>query len=211
MRSDKLWRWALVGALVVIGAGIWRGGVVPAQAQGGANAGGNCCVAVVRLNEVLNKLNEKAVRENELKAFFEEREGVVNAILSSLKSIEEELRLMPRDAPDRRNKLEERARLAARAEAEAKIAQAVAEDRKKRMELELFDQIRAAASEIAKRQGLAVVLSDDSDVEVPETASYREVQMSMISRRVMYSGSSVDISSQVATYMNNQFKVSPQP
>lgn len=208
MRSDKLWRWALVGALVVIGAGIWRGGTVPAQAQAGAS-GGNCCVAVVRLNEVLNKLNEKAIRENELKAFFEEREGVVNAILSNLKSIEEELRLMPRDAPDRRTKLEERARLAARAEAEAKIAQAVAEDRKKRMELEMFEQIRTAAGEIAKRQGLSVVLSDDSDIDVPETAGYREVQMSMISRRLLYAGSSVDISSQVATYMNNQFKSNP--
>jgi len=211
MRSDKLWRWALVSALVVIGAGIWRGGTVPAQAQAGAGAGGNCCVAVVRLNEVLNKLNEKAVRESELKAFFEEREGVVNAILSNLQSIESELKMMPRDAPDRRTKLEERARLAARAEAEAKIAQAVAEDRKKRMELELFDQIRAAAGEIAKRQGLAVVLSDDSDIDVPENASYREVQMSMISRRLMYAGSSVDISSQVATYMNNQFKSNPRP
>lgn len=206
MRSEKLWRWALVGALVVIGSGLWRATVPMASAQGGAAARMDCCVGVVRLNDVLNKLTEKAVREDELKRFFEEREGAVNQILASLQAVESELKLMPKDAPDRRMKLEERARLGAKADAEAKIAQAVAEDRKKRMELELFGKIRDAVREIAQRKGLAVVLSDDSDIDIPETASYREVQMGLVTRRLMYSNQSVDISSEVATFLNNQFK-----
>jgi Skp family chaperone for outer membrane proteins len=189
----------------MVGAALWRGGGQTASAQGGA-VPNPCCVGVLRLNDVLNALEEKARLEADLKLFFSEKEAEVNALLDKVKAAEEELKLLSRDAPDRGAKLADYAKLRGQARVNAQVAQAEAEERKKQMELQLFGRIREAAAAVAKRQGLMLVLVDDSGLEIPDNAEYRDVQGAMMSRRALYADPGVDISSQVANYLNNQFK-----
>lgn len=205
MEGRKLWHWSVLGLVALTGGYALRMASQPANANA-MMAASPCCVGVIRLNEVLEKLEEKSVREAELKSFFENRESAVNALLDRVKSLREDLKLLPQDAPDRSAKREEYARLGAQAKVEADLSQVLAAEKKKLMELDLFNKIRAAASVVADRQGLLIVLNDDSQVEIPDTAEYREVQGAMVNRRVMFATQSVDISAEVANYMNNEFK-----
>ena len=205
MEGRKLWHWSVVGVVALSGSLVWRMASEPANAEAAA-AAAPCCVGVVRLNDVLSKLDEKSVEEAKLKAYFEERETAVNSMRQRVSTLRDELKLLPTDAPDRNAKREEYARLGAQSKIEEQLAQVLAIEKKKMMELDMFNKIRAAVAIVAERQGLSVVFNDDSMMEIPDEAEYREVQGAMISRRVMFASQSVDISAEVANYMNNEFK-----
>lgn len=204
MEGRNLWRWSVVGLVALSGGLGWRLASTPAHAE--ANNAMPCCVGVLRLNDVLSKLDEKAVRETELKVFFDKKEAEVNALLDRVKALREELKLLPKDSPDRAAKREEFARLGAQAKIEADISQVLAAEKKKLMELDMFNKIKDSAAIVAQRQGLSLVLNDDSKLDIPEEAEYRDVQNAMINRRVLFAADTVDISADVANYMNNEFK-----
>lgn len=205
MEGRNLWRWSVVGMVALSGTLGWLIASSPASAEATA-AASPCCVGVLRLNDVLSKLDEKSVRETELKKFFDEREKAVNALLDRVKTLREELKLLPKDSPDRNAKREEYARVGAQAKIEADLSQVLAAEKKKLMELDMFNKIKDAAATVAQRQGLSLVLNDDSQVEIPDDAEYRDVQNAMINRRVLFAADTVDISAEVANYMNNEFK-----
>lgn len=205
MQGRSFWRLSVIGLLALSGTLAWRMTATPANANNTA-AAAPCCVGVIRLNDVLSQLDEKSVQETKLKAFFDEREQAVNALLERVKALREELKLLPTDAPDRPAKREEYARVGAQAKIEADLSQVLAAEKKKLMELDMFNKINDAAAVVAQRQGLSLVLNDDSKLEIPEDAEYREVQGAMINRRVLFAAGTVDISADVANYMNNEFK-----
>lgn len=206
MRANTFGRLAMIATMGLLCGVPSPAPVTHAQVSSSTASANN--VGVVKLNDVLNALDEKSSREAELKRIFAEKEAQVNAVLDRVKALEAEIKLLPKDSPTRNAKREEYARLRAQARIEAQIAQATAEEKKKQMEIELFEKIKDATAEVAPRRGLLIVISDDSQVEIPETAEYRDVQLAMITRRLLYVAPSVDISGEVANYMNNQFKAS---
>lgn len=165
-------------------------------------------VAVIDLNKVLDQLDEKTFRERQLEGFLKGLEESVNEIGNQLKQAREELKILKSGTPAFIAKREEVLRLTARVQAEAQAAKVLAEEKKKTMQVDLYEKIGDATREFAKKNALDLVLVDDSKEKIPQDASPQQAQAAMINKRVMFAAADVDISDLVAQQMNNEFKAS---
>ncbi|MEM9082982.1 MAG: OmpH family outer membrane protein [Planctomycetota bacterium] len=204
MNTGTFWRWSLVVAIGTAAAGLWHSASAPADAQATAVARPTA-VAVLSLGGVLNQLDEKIVREGELVEDITSRESRVKELLTSVQALSEELKMIEGTdaAPE---KAEELVLAQAKLRAEQEVSQAVIENRRKQFEIEFFNKIRTAASAYAEREGFDIVISNDADREVPVQAPSQQVQAIIASTRVLFADGAVDITDEVATFMNNQFR-----
>ncbi len=163
-------------------------------------------VAVIDLNRVLDQLDEKTAREKQLETFLKALEDGVNNLAKQLKSAKEELEILPKNGAAFLAKREEVLRLTARVQGEAQAAKILAEDKKKTMQIDLFEKIGDATRDFAKKNGWDIVMIDDSKEKIPSEASPQQAQAAMVNRRLLFASIDVDISEQVAQQMNNDFK-----
>lgn len=207
MRTERIWRAVLIGAIVFAGAGIWRLGAPTAEAS---NATLNLApgeVATIDINKVLDNLDERVARETELKAFFTELENGVRAYEAELEQAREDLKLLQAGSQQFKNKRNQIVRLQLKIEGEAQLARALADERRKIMHMELFQKIVAATGEYADREGTCIVMNDDSNVEIPiDEISGNQLQAAIVGRRIIYACPDADISMFVAEMMNNQYR-----
>lgn len=164
-------------------------------------------VRVINLNTILDTLDEKTDRERELQKFLQGLEDNVNGIKKQLDQSRKEMELLPAKGPAFSAKREEVLRLAARYQAEGQTAKLLAEDKKKLMQIDLFEKMSDAVAEYAKSEGIDVVLNDDSAEKVPDNAPAQQTMSAMASRRVLFAAHEIDISDEVAQRMNNAYKL----
>lgn len=163
-------------------------------------------VASIDINKVLNKLDEKTDREKELTGYFKTLTDSLENTKKELDAEKANLNILPPNTPEFDSAREKVVKLTAKLRLDQEMSQALADDRRMRMQLALFNKIRSATQRLAKKEGYGLVFSDDSGAEIPSTASAEQIQSSVVSRRVIYSDPSVDISEQVANMMNNEYK-----
>lgn len=175
----------------------------PAVAQTAARA---VKVGTIDLNKVLDQMDEKTFRERQLESFLKNLEDSVNQIAKQLQASKEELKILPQNGPAYLAKREEVLRLTARVQAEAQAAKILAEDKKKVMQIDLYEKITDSTKDFAKKNGYDLILVDDSKEKIPQDASPQQAQAAMISKRVMFAAADIDVSDMVAQQMNNEFK-----
>lgn len=205
MRSEKAWRWALVAALGLVAAGLWRTGSQSASAERAMLAPG-CCVATLDLNTVMEALDERKEREKELEAYIREREAKLQDLAKNGQTMQSDLKLLTKGTPEYLAKREELVRLNGQFQVEGELSKKLVEEKRKQMRLALFEKIKASAEKIAKAQGISVLISSDASVEIPDDASENSVQGAILSRRVLFQDPSIDLSDVVSKAMNNEFK-----
>ncbi|MFM9958138.1 MAG: OmpH family outer membrane protein [Phycisphaerales bacterium] len=169
-------------------------------------AGGK--VGTIDLNKVLDQLEEKAFRERQLEGFLKGLEDGVNETGKALKQARSELDILPKNTPSYMQKREEVLRMTARLQADAQAAKLLAEEKKKSLQVDLYEKIGEATAEFAKKNAYDLVMVDDSKEKIPEDASPQQAQAAMVNRRVMFASPDIDISDAVASQMNNEFKAS---
>lgn len=200
-------------ALAVVGAVIASAAVLtsrPAAAETMLLAPQAQPVAIIDINKVLNKLDEKEAREKELQGYFKTLGDSLEATKKDLDTTRDSLQILPQNTPDFDAAREKVVRLTAKLRLDQEMSQALADERRMRMQLSLFNKIRSATQRLSKKEGYALVFSDDSNVEIPATATAEQIQAGVISRRLIYADAAVDISEQVATMMNNEYKTAPK-
>ena len=206
---DRLWRWSFLAVAALAVAGLWRAGSQQAQAER-ATLQTPCCVGVLDLNTVLSTLTERESRESELREFIQSKESKLDAIkkqgLQAQKELEDMRKVLPVGSPEAEAKAEEAVRLQMTLKAESELAQALVENKQKKMHLELFTRINDAARRYAEREGLLIVLSSDAGFRIPPSATEEQTQSAIVGRRVLFAAEPVDISAGVAQMMNNEFK-----
>jgi len=170
-----------------------------------ANAAGGK-VGSIDLNKVLDQLDEKLFRERQLEAFLKGLEDNVNEKAKGVKQGREELSILTRKSASYIAKREEVLRLTAQVQAEAQAAKMIAEEKKKTMQVDLYEKISDATREFAKRGGYDLIVVDDSKERIPEEANPQQAQAAMVGRRIMFASPDIDVSDQVAAQMNNEFK-----
>lgn len=205
MQTSRLWKWMFVSAAMIAAAGVWRMGSSPALADRAALAP-PCCVGVLNLNTVLEALDERKTLESELQEFISKQETNLKDMQAKVQQAEADLKILPEKSKDWFKKRDETALLAARFRAEQEVAKALVEDQRKRMHLSLFTKINEAAARYAKTQGFAVVITDDSGIDLPAELPEQQLQGAMVNRRVTFADPSLDISQGVSQMMNNEFK-----
>lgn len=205
MNDNRTWRWAIVCCVAATAVALWSAGPRPAEAQRAAQTD-KCCIAVLHLNGVLEVLEERKVREKELTDFINQQQKKLEDMRRLGQQAQDDLKILPERSRDWESKREEVVRLAMRLRGEEELAKALVEDKRKKMSLDLFRKIREAASQYGQREGFAIVLSSDSDVDIPIDAPEQQVQAAMVGRRVLYRADATDISAAVAQMMNTEFK-----
>lgn len=209
MTHDRIWRWALVGVLGAIAAGVWFGLGTAAQARNNAMlAASPTSVAVVDIAEVLDRLDEKTDQELNLKRFAEDRRAIVQGMSDRIKALQSELELLPA-GEESKKKREELVRLEAQRRIEAEIAAAMVENQQQTMQVDLVRKIIDATRRVAQRDGWQIVLTDDRDAaQAPEGQNFRvDQQLQLLAQQnIVAADQLTEITEEVVRLMNNEYK-----
>lgn len=210
MNHDRLWRWAIVGVLATIAAGIWVGLSSSASARNNMlNTPSPTSVAVVDIAAVLDRLDEKIDQEQNLKRVAEERRDFVKGMTDKIDSLKSELAILPADSDEARTKREEVVRLEALRRIEAEIAAQVVESLQVTKQVELVRKIMDASKRVAQRDGWSIVLTDDRNAaNAPDGQQFRiDQQLQLLAQQTVIAADNLtEITEEVIRLMNNEYK-----
>jgi Skp family chaperone for outer membrane proteins len=164
-------------------------------------------VAVVDMNRILDQLDEQRTRLSEIDALRNELQRRIEELAGNLHTLTNEIKVLPPNSPERQKATEEAARLEVRIKTEERFAQLLVENRTVQILSELFNKIEQAVSDYAAREGYSVVIASDKGAALPAGASYQQANLFFSSRRVLHVSPDADISEQVATAMNNAYRL----
>jgi Skp family chaperone for outer membrane proteins len=207
---DRIWRWSFVAALTMIGAALWHAQISPALAQGGANGSGcSTCVAVIDLDAVFEQLQEKGDRLQELDAFGVELQDELDQLEADLKQIQNEKAVLMPGTPEFEAVALRELDASALLQLKKEVAQVRFDDRRKRIEVAMFNKIVDAATRYAQREGIEVLLSDDQSTGLNDRMQAQQVQARLLTKKVVYTSPSKSVTDDVVTMMNNEYRAQP--
>lgn len=208
MKGEQLWRWSLVGSLALLGGAVLSVGTAAVNANSAAMfAPAAEPVAVVDLQTLIDLLDERAQREQELQAFGTELDNRVRAIRDQLQAKADELKSV---SNSRAGQLfEEIVRLRANLAAEEQYATTIANERLTRLKRDLYQKVLTAVEQYAEQAGYSLVISNDAGASLPQVGEgLGALESSMVSRKVLYARNTIDITQAVANRMNTDYKSS---
>ncbi|GAB4556069.1 MAG: hypothetical protein Tsb0013_18880 [Phycisphaerales bacterium] len=204
MIEQRIWRWAALGC-VAFGTLAFLVRTGEDATATGVRVAPSTSVAVLSLGRVLENLDERVVREDELKAEIGKREAALKQIEEQLEQLTTTMDTLTPGSNERAQMLEEAVRLRYTLEFEGNLASRLLSQQRTEMQLALFNKIRDAARTYADAEGFDIVLASDHKAEIPQGLGANETNGAILSRRVLHASDAVDITDAVAQRMNNQF------
>lgn len=207
---DRMWRWILVLALAAIAGAMWHGQISPALAQGGGVITScTTCVAVIDVDRVLSQLQEKGDREAELQGFGQGLQDELDQLQATVKQMENDLKVLARGTPEYEKAALQLLDARQQLEFKRQVAEVRFGERQKSITVAMFNQIADAATRYAQREGIDIVLSDDQAMGLSNDLPNEVVQARLQTKKVIYAMPSKDITDDVATMMNNEYRAQP--
>lgn len=197
----------IIPAIVILAAALaWHAGASTNSYRPPAQP---TAVATIDIVDVFDKLNERTVLEDQLKTRVEARQAQLDEINSAIQIIQADLDPETGTLTAGTDQYKEKVRefMEQRAVAEARrnaLAQIISIDQGA-LRRQLYIKIQAAIAKIAERDGLDIVILDDSDFPIPEDAADNDVYRSIITKGIIYRHNTVDITQQVITQLNNEY------
>jgi Skp family chaperone for outer membrane proteins len=199
--QSGLLQWAILFSVVLLTMGFMRSNNVVVDAAP-VNAP---VIASVRISELINGLDELKDREAELRLFIDERQAEIKKIGDELQSTVDELNMLPAAAAQRKALVQKALRLRLNLEVEGEISSQLIDQRRGEVYADIFKKIEETAQLLAQRAGYHLIITDDSDVEIrPNTE--QNVRAGILTRRVLFSDPSLDITDDLMLTMNNAWK-----
>ncbi len=162
-------------------------------------------VAVVDLEKVFGGLSQRVVMEEALKARVDDAQKKLDVMQAQLTALDKDIKIMG-DVPEKKAKVAERARLFANARVEMEVSKQLLAIEEGDMARDLYNSIDAACEAIAKKNGYHMVLASDETAAIPEGVVKKDVDRFASAKKMMYVDPQLDITAEVITYMNNQYK-----
>lgn len=192
--------------LVLAAALAWRAGAGTAAARQPAEP---TSVATIDIVEIFDKLNERAVLEADLKARNEARQSTLDESKKILDAIRADLdpdtgTLKP-GTDAHRERVREFMEQQAVAEARTAALRQIVSIDQGTLQRQLYQKVAAAVAKVAARDGVDIVLFDDSLFPIHENEPSENVYRSIITKSVIYRNASADITQRVITLMNNEY------
>jgi outer membrane protein len=189
--------------LILAAALAWHAGASTATMRPPAQP---TAVATLDIVTVFEQLNERSTLESQLKNRVEKRQSQLDEINKSIQAIQADLETTLKPGTD---EYKERVRqfMEQRAVAEARrtaLQQIISIDQGA-MRRQLYTKIQDAVKRIAERDGIDIVIFDDSVLPVPEDASDNDVYRTIITKGIIYRHDSIDLTQRVITLMNNEY------
>lgn len=151
-----------------------------------------------KAKDLMNSLNDRRMKlENEEKDRIAKTDG-----------IQAEIKELKAGSPEYEKRFSELQRLTFDREVWKKFESAVLLREHHRYTRLLYDEMRNSVAQIAKEQGIQVVLFIEH--RIPETQTSPELGQVMEGRKVIFADPSVDITEQVLKRMNDDYKVAPK-
>jgi Skp family chaperone for outer membrane proteins len=193
----------LVACLVVIGIIGWRAG---AESTGARLRAEPTSVAIVNVEKALNDLAELADLNTALKVRRDKRQQDLDALYDRIKGLDEELKLQPENATEKRRELRAQIfELTETGKARTNAYQSLINIEKGEIIRPLYTKLVAGVGEVAAKEGYDLVLFDNRALEVPldTQAVINEV---IQQKSILYADERLDITDQVIVLMNNKYK-----
>lgn len=195
---------ALFPAILVLAAAVaWQAGANTAAQRPPAQP---TAVATIDIVKIFEQLNERTVLENQLDERRQARQAQLEEVNRQIRAIQEDLETTLKPGTDAykervREFMEQRAVAEARRTA---LEQIISIDRGA-VRRQLYEKMRTAVTKIAERDSIDIVLFDDSGFEVPANASDNDVFRAIVTKGVIYTHPTVDLTQRVITLMNNEY------
>lgn len=161
-------------------------------------------VAIVDLSRIINDLDERTARQEQLKDFITSQNEKLKALGSQLDTAQTDIELLVAGTPDRRRKEEEVAWLRINLEYQKRWSEQLIDRRRAEVFADLFEKIRDATTKVAQQQGFDLVFSSDYEGDVPHNQE-ADIRAVMSTRRVLYASPDIDITEDVVRLMNNEW------
>lgn len=185
-------------AILLATLAVWRAGAQNSVAPT------NVRFATVDLPRIFDSLDERPIREAQLKSFIEEQNAMIKALGEKLEQVRSDVDLLVIGSDERRRKEEEAARLNVDLEVQRRWAEQLTDRRRAEVFANLFNKIEAASAQVSQQRGFDLVLSNDAGAEVAPTTEAQARAM-MGGRRILYASPNVDITDAVVKQMNNEW------
>jgi Skp family chaperone for outer membrane proteins len=193
---------ALCAAGVVIGTS-WRAAVAVPASEIAARATPSA-VAVVNLNRLVDGLAELAELQERLKQRADASRRRLEELGNQLKAVEQDLEEI-RDVEARVSKFAEKVELEAQLKTRREVLQRILDLEQGRVMRQTFLKIMDACKRLAETDGWDLILVDDRD-GLPDMATGEQITQLVMLRQVLYANERVDVTDQLITLMNNEFK-----
>lgn len=198
---------ALLPCIVILAAALaWQAGANTAASRPPAQP---TAVATIDIVEVFDKLNERSVLEQQLEKRLNDRQAQLDEVSNRLKAIRADLdpatgTLKP-GTDAHKERVREMMELQAVAEARTNALRQISAIDMGALRRQLFEKITAAVAKVSERDGLDIVVLDDSAFPIPENSADNDVYRAIITKGILYRHDSVDITDRVVTLMNNEY------
>jgi Skp family chaperone for outer membrane proteins len=195
-----------IGALGVggVGAGMAYSAVARRAAPPAA------VVATFDLERVFNSLEERTARQMEFKTYADSLQKELTDLEGKLKDEQSKVDALP-EGPDKTKARAAFVEMRLNAEVKKKVAEALLEQRGGQTFVDLYRKINAGVATLAKQNNYTIVLSSDEKAVIPDGASSQDIQRVMQLRRLYYVAPGHDVTDDLITLLNNEFKAGGKP
>lgn len=205
MMTHRSQRFALASVLCLAGVTALYG-VRDATAQGNAQPAAPTMIAIVNIEKVANEVTEAKELLAQLQARAEGRQKTLDDLADRMKALQSELEVLPEEDQARKDKLAQLFELRATYEARAQALQRLVDLEQGTTMREIAEKVIQTAGAVGKRNGYALVLSDDREMfKLPEEATPAQIRPLVRSRKILWADDRLDITAQVIAQMNNDY------
>jgi Skp family chaperone for outer membrane proteins len=191
----------LIPALaILLAAFAWQAGANSSRPPAQATS-----VATVDIVEIIDQLEERKVRENELETRKNASQAQLDEVINQLRTLQSDLEMLAKGTDEYKDKVRQAMEMTGVVKARGDALNQILSMDRGNVSREMYQKVTEAISRIADREGYDIVLFDDSLFPVVEDAPYQDVFRSIISKSVIYRHESVNITNQVTTLLNNEF------
>ena len=185
---------------VLLAAFAWQAGANSSRPPAQPTA-----VATVDIVEIIDQLEERKVREDELEVNKNARQAQVDEVMNQLRTLRADLETLNPGTAEYKEKIREGMEMEAVVKARGDALNTILSIDRGNVTREMYNKISDAIERIADREGYDLVLFDDSLFPVPQDAPFSDIYRAIITRSVIYRHDGIDITEQVYTLMNNEF------
>lgn len=169
-------------------------------------------IATVDLEQVLSKLNERTESNASLEAYFKRLQADLDQLGKDLAEQENKLAVLsgPEQAAARKDAAATLIQARANAKVKKEVYEALIDQQRGESLKKLYEKITAAAKSLAQQNKYTMVIVSDESVRVPDGPS-QDIGRTISLKRLLYVDTAHDITADVVTLMNNEFKAGVAP
>lgn len=194
-----LWPVAICVAALSLALFSWQAGANAVQSAKPATIG------LINIETVMNGLAEIEDQQKRIDALMAQRRRTIDEMSKQLGAAQEELKLLPENSPQRTSKTREIQEMGIKLRVEGEVAVALIDAQKGEIYANLFRKVEDASKRFADRNGYDMILSSDAFADVRD-GTEQQVKSFIVSRRVIYSSKQIDVTDQLLTMMNNEYR-----